>query len=148
MCKPPIDKVLIYATWKDRLLVFDEPDFPEILPQVPGGTVEPGEALIVAAQREFAEESGLTPVPPPIFLVSATYAILRDGEHILHNRHFYHIALSGPFCDSWTNLEMFPHGSDVPVTFRFFWLSLAQAEVRLGYEQQAALPFLQNTSDL
>ena len=32
----PIDKVLIYATWNDRLLVFEEPDFPETPLQVPG----------------------------------------------------------------------------------------------------------------
>lgn len=55
----PIDKVLIYATWNDRLLVFEEPDFPETPLQVPGGTVDAGEDILAAAYREFAEETGL-----------------------------------------------------------------------------------------
>ena len=61
---PDAHKVLIYATWQGRLLVFDEPDFPEIELQVPGGTMEPGESPEVAATREFVEETGLTPPQP------------------------------------------------------------------------------------
>jgi ADP-ribose pyrophosphatase YjhB (NUDIX family) len=139
---PPIDKVLIYAMWKGRLLVFEEPDFPEILLQVPGGTVEPGEAFSDAAQREFFEESGLRTTSLPHFLTSATYATIRDGTTIVHVRHFFHIALEGDFVESWTTREMSPHGSDTPILFRFFWVPIEIASDALGYEQQAALPHL------
>jgi hypothetical protein len=33
------DKALIYATNNRGLLIFSEPEFPEVLPQVPGGTM-------------------------------------------------------------------------------------------------------------
>lgn len=142
MRAPPIDKVLIYATWKGRLLVFEEPDFPEILPQVPGGTVEPGETHSDAAQREFFEESGLRTGSAPRFLTSTIYTAVRDGKAILHKRHFFHIVLEGEFSESWTAQEMSPHGSDIPILFRFFWVPIADASGIVGYEQQAALPFL------
>lgn len=69
--KPDASKVLIYATWRDRILVFDEPGFPEVLWQVPGGTVEADEDVAEAASREFHEDTGLMPPaasrPPPAF---------------------------------------------------------------------------------
>jgi ADP-ribose pyrophosphatase YjhB (NUDIX family) len=142
--KPPIHKVLIYATWEGRLLVFDEPDFPEILPQVPGGTVEPSETYRDAAGREFTEESGLHTTSSPFPLTTAIYSAVRNGETVFHERHFFHIALAGPFPDSWTNVEMFPYGENVPVTFRFFWVAIEAATAVLGYEQQSALPFLRD----
>ncbi len=55
----PIDKVLIYATLRERLLVFAEPDSPQMPLQVPGGTVDPGEDVHLAAYREFEEETGI-----------------------------------------------------------------------------------------
>ncbi|MGZ2426356.1 NUDIX domain-containing protein [Rhizobium laguerreae] len=54
-----IEKALIYATNSCGILVFDEPDFPEVPLQVPGGTVEEGEPVIDAARREFGDETGL-----------------------------------------------------------------------------------------
>ena len=53
-----IEKALVYGTTSHGLLVFDEPDFPEVPIQVPGGTVEAGEQVIDAARREFGEEPG------------------------------------------------------------------------------------------
>ena len=48
--------------WK--LLVFKHMDFPEAGVQVPGGTVEPGEEMLVAATREAEEETGLRHLIP------------------------------------------------------------------------------------
>nr|WP_247880046.1 NUDIX domain-containing protein [Brucella pituitosa] len=53
-----IDKVLIYATWNKKLLVFSAPENPDMPLQVPGGTVDDGEAIQAAAYREFHEETG------------------------------------------------------------------------------------------
>ena len=52
-------KALIYATSPRGLLVFDEPDFPSVPTQVPGGTIDAGETPMEAAYREFEEETGL-----------------------------------------------------------------------------------------
>ena len=54
-----IRKVMIYAMGPRGLLVFREPDFPDVPLQVPGGTVEDGETFEAGACREFAEETGL-----------------------------------------------------------------------------------------
>lgn len=77
---PDAHKVLIYATWRGRLLVFDEPDFPEIEFQVPGGTVEPGEATATAALREFTEETGLKPNRPLCLWLSMSTASIAKTE--------------------------------------------------------------------
>ncbi|MBB4956190.1 8-oxo-dGTP pyrophosphatase MutT (NUDIX family) [Agrobacterium vitis] len=87
------EKVLIYATWEARLVVFDEPDFPELLLQVPGGTIELGEAPCHAARREFTEETGLTFEREAQFLTTHDYHAVRDGRTIHHRRHFFHIPL-------------------------------------------------------
>ena len=43
----------------ERLLRFTHPDFPEAPIQIPGGTVEKGEAVESALHREIEEETGL-----------------------------------------------------------------------------------------
>ncbi len=60
----------MHATSSRGLLVFEEPDFPEVGVQVPGGTVEPDEGVLAAARRELHEETGL--------LVEVPF------EHLLH----------------------------------------------------------------
>ncbi|BCH59891.1 hypothetical protein RvVAR0630_25150 [Agrobacterium vitis] len=138
-----IEKVLVYAADRDRLLVFDEPDFPHILPQVPGGTVEHGESPSAAACREFEEETGFACLSPPRFLTSVCYRDVRDGVSIHHKRHFFHLPLLHTlYPQSWFHSETTPHGGDAPVRFSFFWLTRDEASQRLGYEHGAALPLL------
>lgn len=127
------EKALIYATWKNRLLVFDEPDFPDLLPQVPGGTIEPGEAAADAAKREFFEETGLAFQGAPTFLTTLDYQTMRDGRTIHHRRHFFHIPLQTTPPDNWYHHELYPTGSDVPVLLRFFWIEHRHASKLLGY---------------
>ncbi|HEV7306738.1 NUDIX hydrolase [Ensifer sp.] len=141
--KPDAHKVLIYATWRGRLLVFDEPDFPEIELQVPGGTMEAGENPVQAAAREFVEETGLTPSEAFTHLDTQDYFFLKDGRTICHRRHYFHVALTGEQQESWLHQEMTPFGGGAPIRFRFFWLGFEEADRRLGYGMRDALALLQ-----
>lgn len=139
---PDAHKVLIYAIWQDRLLVFDEPDFPEVELQVPGGTMEPGESPEIAARREFVEETGLTPTDAFAPLVTQDYRFSKDGRPICHRRHYFHVALTGDQRQTWIHQEMTPFGGGEPIRFRFFWLGLDEARQRLGYGMRDALHVL------
>ncbi|RZS82141.1 8-oxo-dGTP pyrophosphatase MutT (NUDIX family) [Phyllobacterium myrsinacearum] len=126
-------KVLIYATYRGRLLVFDEPDFPDVELQVPGGTVDPGEAVLAAAQREFCEETGL-PCPDQMnLLATVLYDFHKnDGLH-RHHRSFFHAPLKPPLAETWEHYENFADGGEEPILFRFSWMNIAEAGDKLGY---------------
>jgi 8-oxo-dGTP pyrophosphatase MutT (NUDIX family) len=142
MTKIDADKVLIYATSSKGLLVFDEPDFPHILPQVPGGTVELGEDIRIAAFREFFEETGLR-APDTLTLLGQTiYRFEQSGRVAAHRRHCFHVTLPDPLADTWTHSELTPSGGGGPIVFSFFWLSAAEAHERLGYGMEEALALL------
>ncbi len=140
--KPDALKVLIYATWRDLLLVFDEPDFPEIELQVPGGTVEAGEDIAAAARREFSEETGILPKTPLTPLGVNDYRFAKDGSDVCHRRHYFHIPLEGEQPSTWLHREMTPFSGGGPILFRFFWLGFDDAQVRLGYGMEQGLPLL------
>lgn len=122
--------------------MFIEPDFPDVLPQVPGGTVEPGEATVDAAKREFVEETGLKSDETPVFLTTLDYHAQRDGGAIHHRRHFFHIPLRDTPPDTWHHYELHPSGRDTPVLLQFFWLDISQATELLGYEMERAVGLL------
>jgi ADP-ribose pyrophosphatase YjhB (NUDIX family) len=50
---------VLYVVHRDRLLVFREPDFPDVLPQVHGGRSGADEDFSAAARRKLAESTGL-----------------------------------------------------------------------------------------
>jgi 8-oxo-dGTP pyrophosphatase MutT (NUDIX family) len=136
------EKALIYAIWRDRLLVFDEPDFPHVLLQVPGGTIEPGENADAAAKREFEEETGLVPRAPLLPLLIQNYRFTRNGRSICHRRHYHVLHLDGEYAQSWQHREMTPFDGGAPIRFRMFWLDLEEAEAKLGYGMADAMPAL------
>lgn len=142
---PDAHKVLIYATWQGRLLVFDEPDFPDIALQVPGGTMEPGESPQTSALREFVEETGLTPTEALTHLVTQDYHYPKDDRTICHRRHYFHVVLTGEQKQTWIHQEMTPFGGGDPIRFRFFWLGIDEARNRLGYGMRDALHLLQSS---
>lgn len=128
----PIDKVLIYATWNDRLLVFEEPDFPETPLQVPGGTVDAGEDILAAAYREFAEETGLVYDDGMIHLETVDYDYPEQGQTEPHRRHCFHLRLRNAVPETWDHYEMSPCDGSAPILFRLFWLDRLSAQIRLG----------------
>lgn len=135
-------KVVIYATWLGRLLVFLEPDFEEIPLQVPGGTVEDGETAEAAARREFTEETGLSVETPPRFLGSAVYSFERDGVCHQHERSFFHMELTGVYPERWEWTEATPDGGGAPIRFSLFWVSLGSTIPGLFGGLDAFLPEL------
>lgn len=127
------NKVVLYATWRGRLLVFREPDFPEYGIQVPGGTMEAGETPEQAARREFLEETGL--VAPDILtpLGERDYRYAPEGgPERRHRRWFFHLELEGEFAESWEQLEMHPDAGGPPIRFALYWLDLPLGEKLFG----------------
>ncbi|OCJ18323.1 DNA mismatch repair protein MutT [Rhizobium sp. AC44/96] len=140
--KPDALKVLIYATCRDRLLVFDEPDFPDVQWQVPGGTVEHGEDVAEAASREFHEETGLTPGPLTQLGTHDYRFSLKNGGTVLHRRHYFHVGLDSNQSSTWLHRELTPFGGGAPILFRFFWISFSEARAKLGYGMAECLPLI------
>lgn len=132
-------KVLIYATSAKGLLVFDEPDFPEVGVQIPGGTVKPNENIFAAAAREFAEETGLTPDARPSLLGTTDYSFIRNNSDHTHRRSYFHVELPNGLPDVWHHHETMPDGGGSPILFRFFWLGLDEARSRLGFGMEQFL---------
>jgi len=134
-----VAKALTYITHEQRLLVFRQPDFPEQGIQVPGGSVEAGEPLEVAALREAREETGLTELVVQSYLGSVEYALKVDVGPP-HLRHFFHLANMGPAPARWQHAELTPSTGGAPVRLELWWEPLAS--VRLNWEQDHYLEAL------
>lgn len=143
-----IEKALIYATSSHGLLVFDEPDFPHVPIQIPGGTIEPGEDTFAAARREFHEETGLAPDAPFNHLGTTLYDFTRDGIAHTHQRHFFHVSLTSNLPETWNHIEKTPSDGSGPILFHFFWLSLESAQTRLGLDMDQYITQVHHTPGL
>ncbi|MFD1695937.1 NUDIX hydrolase [Roseibium aestuarii] len=129
-------KAYVYLTCGTKLLVFDEPDTPQLGLQVPGGTLDPGESHLIGARREFAEETGLD--------LDAAFdhfadqdlpfeTLVRDGlvipppDRPLKGRHLrkhYHVRISTAPAEEWEHFEMTPSNGGPPIRFRLHWIDL------------------------
>ncbi|MFV0383904.1 aminotransferase class IV [Paracoccus sp. (in: a-proteobacteria)] len=131
-------KVLIYATSARGLLVFDEPDFPDVPLQVPGGTVEPDETPAIAAARELLEETGIA-APTLCHLADRWFT---DRHARLWCRSYFHAILPADLPESWLHAEAHASNGAVPIRFRLHWLSVPEARQRLGMGQGECLDLL------
>lgn len=132
-------KAYVYLTCGTRLLVFDEPDSPEIGLQVPGGTIDPGESYLIGAKREFVEETGLTldaafdhfaDQDMPFDELPTEYRPAAPSSRPLTGRHLrkhYHVLVDSIPAEEWEHFEMTPSVGGPPIRFRLHWLDLFDA---------------------
>ncbi len=139
-----VRKALIYATGARGLLVFDEPDFPEVPLQIPGGTIDPGETPIFAAAREFAEETGLA-CPPLRALGGFDYRRDDAGTARLYRRHYFHARLTGDLPSQWLHTEHHASNGAEPIRFRLHFVTLAEASRHLGLGLAQALHLIRES---
>lgn len=138
-----VNKVLSYITYQGSLLLFRQPDFPDAGVQIPGGTVELGEPLEVAALREAHEETGLSGLTLVAYLGSTDYELKVDVGPP-HRRHFFHVAYPGPWQARWEHFEAAPSLGGPPIRFELWWESLGS--VRLDWEMDALLSLVDATA--
>lgn len=134
---PTVRKVVAYITRDDALLVFEHVHEPEAGVQVPAGSVQPGEALTEAVQREAREETGLAALTLVRYLGSRTYDA-RASHSQLHERHFFHLECSAPTPDTWIEYELHD-GLRAPTAFRLYWVRLDDSTLNLIAEFGALL---------
>ncbi len=124
-------KVVAYITRVNKhgsteLLVFEHRDDPDAGTQVPAGTVEHGEAIESALQREIAEETGLQGCRLVANLT--TYDWEHPVTHNIHERHVFHVEAPPNTSDSWTWVET--SGGEVSeeegYVFAFRWIPLEE----------------------
>lgn len=134
-----ISKVVIYVVRETsgfpEVLVFDHVKYPEVSPQVPAGTVEPGENLTVAARRELSEEAGVSRLKEFKFLGS--YVFYKDSSQQFQERNFF-VVRDNSLADGWIH-SVTGSGVDKDLEFRYYWLPFDTAIVDLKADYGAGI---------
>lgn len=128
---PIRQKVHAYITRGTDLLVFRHTAFPAAGIQVPGGTVEPGEALDAAVLREAWEETGLEGLAIRAHLGMRRLDMTSYGRAEIFERHFYHLEFAGVGPDRWLHLERNATGATAPIEFELYWVRFPEDVPRL-----------------
>lgn len=132
-------KIVIYAVRHDHLLVFFHKKYPEVGYQVPSGTIEPDESPLVAARREFFEETGVTVQLEDLKNVGESRHDMWPFRDEVHHRYFF--ALRSKTLDSaplnWTHMEV--HPDNTTTEFVFQWIPLKMVDFRFLAVGQARL---------
>ena len=145
-----VHKVFAYITRKVsgglELLVFKHRDYPDAGIQVPGGTVEGGEAYEAAALREAFEESGLSNFEAVHDLGSYVHTRYKGDAEV--GRHFFHMEVSATMPDCFEHVVS-SGTNDKGLVFLYSWVPLSRP-IRLMGEQDkflSKLPFVSNSLD-
>ncbi|MBD2327679.1 NUDIX domain-containing protein [Alkalinema sp. FACHB-956] len=133
-------KVLAYITHQEELLVFRQEDYPYFGIQVPGGSIESGEAIVDALLREVYEETGLKAVQVVDYLGS----FWKVGQARMREYHAFHLQLTAPAPRRWRHYEEFSGARKGPIAFDFFWVPLGNADWTL-FRGQEMVPWLRRS---
>ncbi len=131
-----------YVVARGQLLVFREPEFPEVGIQVPGGTLEPGETPEIGVVRELTEELGRTDFDVRDLVATQRFAFDKDGTRHVHDRHYFHVEPQTAWPAAWTHADETPDLGGPPVHMEFFWIGLTDPSVSLFAGHGEALPKL------
>jgi 8-oxo-dGTP pyrophosphatase MutT (NUDIX family) len=120
-----VEKVVIYVTRGDEILVFSHTHYPEAGIQVPAGTIQPGEDFVDAAIREVHEETGLDMDDLKLqdkLGVDVFSSGDGDGFPSLR-RHFFHFEFVGNSPQVWIHYEEDPSDDTPgPIEFELKWV--------------------------
>ena len=128
-----VEKVVVYITKGDQLLVFRHVDS-EAGIQVPAGSLERGEGPYDAVLREAWEETGLDRLEIRRFLGSRDYKLSSHGLADLHRRYYYHLACTGNAPAVWRHFET-GGGTSEAIAFELYWVTLPDQVPELAGEQ-------------
>ena len=121
---PTRDRVFTYITRGCRLLIIEYVDHSYAQPQIPGGTIEPGESPQHAALREAREETGLAGVKIASFLGSCVRDLREIGRNETIRAWYFHLCTEDATPERWRHLERDPHDGTDPVLFELSWVAL------------------------
>ena len=100
-------------------------DEPGLLPQLPGGTLEPGEPVGPAGLREAVEETGLERLLAVGYLGTRRIEPARSLCAQTLDTRFVHLECRHRTPVRWPSLEATPHGGGPPVPYECVWVPLA-----------------------
>ncbi|OXI30170.1 DNA mismatch repair protein MutT [Burkholderia sp. AU16741] len=137
---------MVYLTWRDRLLTFTQPKFPEAGRQVVAGTMNHGEVPTAAALRELREESGIGDAQVVRVLGGYFYSMQKFGRSEIQHRHVVHVMVSDAIAMKahWAHFESDPGSGGEPIEFSFQWVPLFGAEFTLIGGHDFFLPMLKH----
>ena len=124
-----------------RLLVLHHVNEPELLPQLPGGTLEPGEPVGPAGLREAIEETGLGGLRAVRYLGTRRIEPARSLCSQTLDTRFVHLECTRATPERWRSLEETPHGGGPPVPYECAWVALA-APGPMDVRDALALPLV------
>ncbi len=120
---PTIAKATAYITRGPLLLVFDHVEYPDQAPQVPAGTMEPGETPSQAVLREAREETGLDDLQISRYLGDIVVGVETARGPEVHHRHFFHLLCPGPTPERWQHEETCG-GTRAPIPLELYWVRM------------------------
>lgn len=118
-------RVFTYITKRGQLLILDRADGNYIEPQIPGGSIKPGELPESAALREAKEETGLESLELVKLLGFFEKNLLDIGRDETIIAWFFHLRTNEPTPPSWKHYETDPSEGVGPIELRLYWVPIS-----------------------